>query len=126
MPEFDHRNLEAYRCALRFSVEIDPLVGRLPADRKYLRDQVRRAAFSVLLNLAEGAGEWESREKTRFYRISRRSATECAAGLDFMRELKLAPTPAIDAVESLLERVVRLIVGLVRCLKPSELGRERA
>jgi len=38
----------------------------------------QRAATSVPLNIAEGAGEYSGAEKSRFYRIAKRSATECA------------------------------------------------
>jgi four helix bundle protein len=41
------------------------------------------------LNIAEGAGEFSPSEKARFYRMARRSATECAAILHVCRRLAL-------------------------------------
>ena len=42
-----------------------------------------------MLNIAEGAGEFAPKEKARFYRMARRSATESAAVLDVCKNLKL-------------------------------------
>jgi len=62
-----------------------------------------------VLNIAEGAGEFAPKEKVRFYRMARRSATESAAVLDVCRNLKLlADEPRhgyelIKAIEELTE-----------------------
>ena len=41
------------------------------------------------LNIAEGAGEYATDEKIRFYRMAKRSATECAGILDVCHRLEL-------------------------------------
>ena len=48
----------------------------LPVHRRYLVDQMSRAALSVYLNLLEGVGEFSPAEKARFYRMSARSLRE--------------------------------------------------
>ena len=70
---------------------------RLPRGRAFLSDQLHRAAVSIPLNIAEGAGEFSQGEKARFYRIARRSATECAAILDVCGRLNLADSGSLDA-----------------------------
>jgi four helix bundle protein len=48
-----------------------------PKDERYtLTSDMRRAANSVCHNFAEGFGRFESRDKTRFYKMSRGSAYE--------------------------------------------------
>jgi four helix bundle protein len=89
MNEFDHERLDVYRVALEFVVLASDVAGRMPKGRAYLADQLQRAATSIALNIAEGAGEFASAEKARFYRIARRSATESAAILDVCRKLNL-------------------------------------
>lgn len=42
-------------------------------------DQLRRSAFSIMLNIAEGAGRFMNKEKHNFYVISRSSAFESIA-----------------------------------------------
>ena len=68
--------------------------------------------------MAEGAGEYARKEKMRFYRMARRSATECAAILDVCKRLELVPSQLLDGGRKLLLRVVAMLTGLVRRTKP--------
>jgi four helix bundle protein len=79
MEYFDHEKLDVYQTAIELVIFVDVVVMQLPRGRAYLADQFQRAASSVPLNIAEGAGEYSSAEKGRFYRMAKRSATECAA-----------------------------------------------
>ncbi len=45
----------------------------LPEGRGYIRDQLRRAANFLALDIAEGAGEFVPAENARFYRMAKRS-----------------------------------------------------
>lgn len=85
----DHEKLDAYHIALDFVVLSDTVIEDLPRGRGYLSDQLHRAALSIPLNIAEGPGEYAIDEKVRFYRIAKRSATECASILDVCLQLKL-------------------------------------
>ena len=69
MRGFDHERLDAYQVALDFVVLTDVVVGSAPRGRAYLVDQLQRAATSICLNIAEGAGEFAARDKARFYRM---------------------------------------------------------
>jgi four helix bundle protein len=85
----DHEKLDVYHFSIRFVVLADEIVESLPRGRAYLADQLRRAGSSISLNIAEGAGEFAPMEKARFYRMAKRSATECSSILDILRHLKL-------------------------------------
>lgn len=85
----DHERLEVYRFAIQFVVMADGIVENLPRGRAYLADQLRRAGASIPLNIAEGAGEYAPTEKARFYRMAKRSATECSSILDILKHLHL-------------------------------------
>ena len=86
---FDHERLDVYRTAIKFVILSDEILESLPRGRAYLVDQLQRAASSIALNIAEGAGEYARLEKHRFYRMAKRSATECAAILDIGLKLGL-------------------------------------
>ena len=73
-----------------------------------------RASSSIALNIAEGAGEFSPKEKARFYRMARRSATECAAILDVCRRLALLGEDAHLASRELLLRIVSMLVSLIK------------
>ena len=78
MHQFDHERMEVYGVALAFVKQATAIRARLPRGRNPLADQLDRASVSVALNIAEGAGEFARKEKARFYRIARRSATDLA------------------------------------------------
>jgi four helix bundle protein len=124
MARFDHEKLDVYRVAIDFVVLANDLCATITG-RAALSDQLQRASTSITLNIAEGAGEFSKAEKRRFYRIARRSATECAAVLDVLRCCNLVDDDEkLQQPRQLLLRIVamltRLIVG--RTHSPSGLG----
>ncbi len=120
MKVFDHERLELYQTAIRFVVVANDVVELLPRGRGYLADQLQRAATSVVLNIAEGAGEFASKEKARFYRMARRSATESAAVLDVCKNLKLLAEERHAAGRDLLLQVVSMLVRMITNLGGEE------
>jgi four helix bundle protein len=112
MREFDHERMEVYRLAIAFVRTANGIRPALLAGRSALADQLDRAAVSIALNIAEGAGEFARREKARFYRIARRSATECAAILDVIRELDLVERDRLREAKSALQIIVPMLIGL--------------
>jgi four helix bundle protein len=89
------------------------VIEHLPRGRGNLGDQLQRASTSILLNLAEGAGEFASQEKARLYRISRRSVTECAAVLDICKTRKLVDPSLLAAGRDLLLRIVAMLTKMI-------------
>ena len=118
MRDFDHRQLDAYRISLEFVVHAEEIVSALPAGRSALADQLRRASMSICLNTAEGAGEFSPAEKARFYRLARRSATECAASLDICRVLGLSEEAELSTGEEKLRRIVAMLTKMVLSAVP--------
>lgn len=114
MKYFDHERLDVYSAAIDFVVLADDVVEQLPRGRAYLSDQLQRAATSIALNIAEGAGEFSGPEKARFYRIAKRSATECAAVLDVVRLLELTSPDRLAAGRDLLLRLVSMLTKMAR------------
>ena len=114
MNEFEHERLDVYKAAIELLVLADAIAATLPRGRGYLADQLRRAASSISFNIAEGAGEFASDEKVRFYRMARRSATESAAILDACRVLSLTPDPSSQAGRAVLLRIVAMLTAMVK------------
>ena len=122
MTDFEHERLDVYRAAIEWLVIADELATRLPRGRAYLADQLRRAATSVPLNIAEGAGEYSAGDKARFYRMARSSATESAAILDVCRATKLGDAELVSGGRVLLLRVVAMLTAMVLRLGSPESG----
>ena len=114
--QFDHERLDVYMAAVDFVAVAHRILSTLPPGHGDLADQLRRAATSIVLNIAEGAGEFSKAEKARFYRIARRSGTECAAVLDVAVRLELAKPAHCEPARELLLRVVSMLTNMVRAL----------
>ena len=114
MEHFDHRRLTVYQRAIDFVALADQIAAELPRGRSYRADQLRRAASSVALNVAEGAGEFSLPEKARFYRMARRSSTECAATLDVCARLGLAADDRVSEGHELVCQIISMLVVLIR------------
>lgn len=123
MRRFDFEKLEVFRVALEMAVRVDPIADHLPRRRSYMRDQLRRAANSVPLNIAEGAGEFSPAEKARFYRIARRSATEVAAQLVLAERLGVAGRDEVNDVRTRLLSLVSMLTRLAANAERRRLGR---
>ena len=107
--------LDVYQVALRVVAECD----RLTVDgRGYawwiVRDQLVRAAVSLIANIAEGNGETHPRERARFFTYARRSADECYACLDTMVALRLRTIEEVQPAKDLLKRVVEMLVRMIQ------------
>ena len=74
--------LEGFR-TYRLSKELYGACKKVPAAH-YERDQLLRAALSVVLNLAEGSAKATPKERRRFYGISLASLREVQAILDLL------------------------------------------
>lgn len=108
----DHTKLDVYHRALDLLDLVDQVHEVMPPGRAHLKDQLDRAATSVVLNTAEGAGEFSKDEKQRFYRIARRSATETAAILDILGRRKAVPTAILAPAREMIVRVVSMLARL--------------
>ena len=113
-PRLDFEKLDVYRVAMEFHALVASV--RLPAGRGELRDQLDRAALSIVLNTAEGGGRTGAADKARFYAMARGSAMECAALFDILGSLRLLPRPVCLRARGLLVRVVQMLSRL--CLPP--------
>ena len=114
MSIFDHERLDVYKVSIGLVALADEIVEQLPRGRAYLAEQLQRASTSIPLNIAEGAGEYSSREKARFYRMAKRSATECAAIFDVCKRLNLIEGARYDSSRDLLLRIVSMLVKMAR------------
>ena len=100
--------------AIARSDHCSDIVEQLPRGKAYLADQLQRAGTSVPLNIAEGAGEDAINEKARFYRMARRSATECSSIFDVCQRLGLLDKSRYAQGRILLLRIVAMLTKMGR------------
>ena len=76
------QKLDVYQRAIDFLALTADIAADVPRGNAALLDQLRRAATSIPLNIAEVAGRTGEADAARTYAIARGSAMECAAALD--------------------------------------------
>ena len=111
---FDHEKLDVYQLALDFMAAAGAICDALPRGTGYLWDQLQRAALSIVLNIAEGAGKFSGKDKAVFYQRARGSTTECAAVLDVGCRLKLLEDPICAQQKATLERIAQMLTKLIK------------
>ncbi|MCB0332181.1 MAG: four helix bundle protein [Bdellovibrionales bacterium] len=81
---FSHEKFQAYQLSICYWESVLTLLDKIPSGNSVLKDQLIRAASSISLNIAEGCGRLEERDRKRFFAIARGSAMECAAISDLL------------------------------------------
>jgi four helix bundle protein len=108
-----YQELRVYQGALDLVALVYRVTSTWPADERFgLTSQVRRAATSIVLNIAEGAGAGTDPEFVRFLRYALRSKYEVLAAFDVAERIGIAVGP--DAVRQSAEDVASMLVGLIR------------
>ena len=114
LPRFDHENLDVYRCSLEFLRVALGIVGTLPRGDSELRSQLKTAAMSVVLNIAEGAGKPSTTDRARFHAIARGSAMECGALLDVCTVADYIEPALARQGKELIVRIVAMLSKMCR------------
>jgi four helix bundle protein len=79
----------------------------------FLKDQIRRASSSIVLNIAEGSGKWTKKDKCNYYRISRASVFECMGALDLLKAYQLLDNQKIIELKTKLNEVAGDLQALI-------------
>ncbi|MEN8132410.1 MAG: four helix bundle protein [Pseudomonadota bacterium] len=119
----DHEKLDVYQCAIEFLAVSVKVMKSIPKGHSSLVDQLKRASWSIPLNIAEGCGKTGPADKERFYAIARGSAMECAAALDVCGVLRITDPKLQKEGKVLLTRVVAMLTKMCR---PDEKYRARS
>jgi len=111
---FDHEKLDVYQLAIDFFSRSNEIIKNLPKGRGYIADQLQRAALSIVLNIAEGAGKYSPRDKASFYARARGSTTESAAVLDVCSRLGLITEHELNENKVVLVRIAQMLTKLAK------------
>lgn len=111
------RALRAWQEARRFALLSKDAIERLPGHEPFaLAEQWRRAAYSVALNLAEGAGGRSNRDFRRFVATARGSLDELDAIFDLVETAGYLPSDRLVELRRSRDNCSRMVSGLMRRL----------
>ncbi len=120
---FKFEKLKVWQLALEFDGEISDMVKSFPKDELFiLTSQIKRAADSVVLNIAEGSTLQSKVEFKRFLVIANRSALEVVACLYLSIQRKYIDEGIFDDKYQKYEKLVAMIQALIKSLDDSDNG----
>ncbi len=99
-----HTKLDIFHASKSLALECYGITRLFPQEEKFaMVQQIRRAALSVHLNIAEGCSRKSAAERKRFYEIARGSLIEIDTAIDIAIELKYC---SIEDLKTLGEKII--------------------
>lgn len=112
--ELSHTRLDIYHASKKLVIACYRYSERFPQEEKYaLTRQIRRAAISVHLNIAEGCSRKSVTERKRFYEISRGSLVEIDAAFDISVELDYINKAALNESGKRMIRIFQMLSKMI-------------
>ena len=109
-----HTKLDIFRATRSMTLECYKATQLLPSDERFgMIQQIRRAALSVHLNVAEGCSRKSETERKRFYEIARGSLIEIDTALDIAIQLNYCTEQSLNILGEKLVSVFKQLSGLI-------------
>jgi four helix bundle protein len=109
---FDFERLVVYQRAKQFHIQVLKIIERNSFGR-IVNDQLSRASFSIVLNIAEGAGRDTKPAQRNFYVIARGSVFECVAVFDCLKDNQQITEPVFRKFYEDLDVLSKMLYGLI-------------
>ena len=111
-------DLEAWKIAHELVLDIYKITKNFPKEELYcLVSQMRRAAISIVANIAEGFSRYHYKDKIKFYYQSRASVSEVQTFLLLAKDLGYINFETCKNLGEKANQARRLINGLIRSIE---------
>jgi four helix bundle protein len=118
-------DLNFYQLALKLLQAAYKMAAELPDYEKYnLAGQVRRAALSAVLNMAEGYGRYHYLDKLRFFYIARGSLSEVRSAFTSARAVGYISSDQLQWAYDTEAEARKSLNGYIGYLRRKQQGRE--
>jgi four helix bundle protein len=115
---FKFEKLEVWQKAVEFSFQIHELTRRFPKEELYiLTGQIKRAADSIALNIAEGSTGQTNAEFRQFIGYAIRSAIEVVSCLYLAKRRSLIDNRNFNDLYNEAEIIIKMLQALRKSLK---------
>ena len=109
-----HTRMPVFQESRRFVLKCYKITKDFPQEEKFtMAQQIRRAALSVHLNIAEGCSRKSEAERKRLFEISRGSVIEIDTALDIAHELKYKTQEELKQLGIYLVSTFKQLTGLI-------------
>jgi four helix bundle protein len=110
-----YRDLRVWQHGVQLAVECAKAAKRFPKEEQAaLAEQLRRAAHSVPLNIAEGAARKGAREFRRFLDTARGSLLEVQTALEIARQAEYLTEQEFQRLDAVADETGKTLWGLLR------------
>jgi len=113
MEKFAFEKLTIYQKSIEFALMIRLLSKEIKSDYEIL-DQMKRAALSISLNIAEGSGRFHKGDKKNFYYISRGSLFECIPIINILLKEKSITKEQYDTIYVAAQILAKMLTRLIQ------------
>ena len=109
-----HTKLDVYKTSQELALECYRITKKFPADERFaLVQQIRRAANSVHLNLAEGCSRKSLSERKRYFEISRGSVIEIDSAIGISFKLEYVMIDELKILGDSIIKTFKLLTGMI-------------
>lgn len=112
---FDFEKLDIYKKAKKFNTDVRNFIKSTKLDST-TKDQLRRASFSIVLNIAEGSGRFSKADRRNFYVISSSSIFECIAIFDVLKDEMVLTEDQFRLFYLLAEEISKILFTMIKNL----------
>ena len=114
----DYKKIDAWRLADDLTVAVYEKTAEFPREERYgLTSQVRRAAYSVPANIAEGSSRESKRDYLHFLYIARGSLSEAQYFIHLAHRLRYLTPNDSDNLASQVHATFACLHGLIRAVE---------
>lgn len=115
---FKFEELKVWQKALELSYQVHTITLKFPKDEQFvLTPQIKRAADSVSLNIAEGSTGQSNSEFNRFLGYSLRSAIEVIGCIYLAQKRNIISLDDFNTIYSFTTEIVKMVQALRNTLK---------
>jgi four helix bundle protein len=113
--QLSYTKLYGYSISQELALECYKITRLFPADEKFaMVQQIRRAALSVHLNIAEGASRKSEIERRRYFEIARGSVIEIDTAIGIAYKLSYTGIDELQPLGELIIKSFKLLSGLIK------------
>jgi four helix bundle protein len=112
--ELSHTKLKVFGATRSLTLECYRLTKNFPPEERFvIIQQIRRAALSVHLNLAEGSSRKTSPDRRRFLEIARGSVIEIDTAFDISMQLGYCTLADMKALGIHIVETFKMLTGMI-------------
>lgn len=111
---FDYESLKVFEKAREANRQVLLYLLRHRRIDFFIQDQLKRAAISVIINIAEGTAYITKASRRKFYIIARASVHECSSLLFVLKDSYTINQEEYDELYLVFEEISKMLLAMIK------------